>query len=678
MHLIFLALSLGLLWIHLAALTVPIYRYVPDCHVARSSGVLVLVLALFFMEHFVGLGRLHWLVPLTSLGAAFILWKQHGQLKERGFWRAEMVFILAFLYAFGWRFFLPNIDATSERITDLYFISNYLPGTTLPPLDNWYPPHKFNFYYAFQHYAAALLGRFFGHDIGTAYNLAFALLMTLPITLVWSIGCRLVAQKWTRLLLVAALVFGGTGLSPLLHLVFRGPEAPLEQSERALQMYRHAQSIDAFKHIVMSARFIGDSDEKAHQDNTNKAMAAALFPIRKPSADFQLRVLPLENFGYQFFLGDYHPPLGSFFLLLLTLALISCIEAGRAAVLSEALLGLTVPVMIITNTWIFPLQCLLLCGWIVYRYWAGKAPNLLWLIGGGLTGGLLIYPFMTDFSSSALSTPIQLVTADDHTPLARFIALQWPILLFMSLAAFEPQWRKLSVALVLTFGIMLLLSECIYIDDPTGGKYIRTNTVMKWWGWIYVGSLVSLGAICLGSTRPWVRWPAILAMLLMNVTAYDVSRYLLYTDKQDVGRIQGHHWATKQLVNRDIYHFLKQRPVGIVLENMPKEAYMESSTYAIFNNKPVLLGWPSHVKVWHGDVAQVWSTVQDIRTFYNGKLGNEVQWLLAREVKYIVLSPKDDASHFSTINHRIRSHYNWFGFNRDGEQPVGIWVRRDK
>jgi uncharacterized membrane protein len=303
---------------------------------------------------------------------------------------------------------------------------------------------------------------------------------------------------------------------------------------------------------------------------------------------------------------------------------------------------------------------------------------LLWLIGGGLTGSLLIYPFLVDFSSSAVSTPIKLVLADDHTPIARFLALQWPILLLMSLAAFEHKWRKLCVALVLTFGIMLLLSEFIYIDDPTGGKYIRTNTVMKWWGWIYVGSLVSLGAICLGSARPWIRWPAILAMLLINITAYDVGRYLIYTDKQDVGRIQGHHWATKHPVNRDIYHFLKQRPVGIVLENVPQEAYMESSTYAVFNNKPVLLGWPSHIKVWYGDVTQVWSTVQDIRAFYNGRLGNEVQWLLAKEVRYIVLSPKDDASHFSTINSRIKSHYIWFGFNRDGEKPAGVWVRHHK
>jgi hypothetical protein len=426
----------------------------------------------------------------------------------------------------------------------------------------------------------------------------------------------------------------------------------------------------------MGARFIGISDETAHQGNTNKTMARVIFPMHKPSPDFQLRVLPLENFGYQFFLGDYHPPLGSYFLLLLTLELMTCIASGRNSPLLQVLLGLTVPVMIITNTWIVPLQAGLLCGWMAYRYWTRQASEWRWLIGGGLVGGLLIYPFMIGFASNALSTPIKLVTAEDHTPIARFIALQWPVLLLMILSVFEPSRRKCSVALVLTFGVLLLLSEFLYIDDPTGGKFVRTNTVMKWWGWIYVGSVVSMGAICLGSTQRWIRWPAIITMLLVNVVVYDVGRFWLYVDKQDVGKISGHHWTTKNPVNRDIYHFLRQSPAGIVLENVPANAYMESSTYAIFNGKPVLLGWPSHLQSWHGDIPHMWSMAQDIRAFYNGQLDDAVQWLLKNEVRYIVLSPKDNANHFNTIHTQIKSHYHWFGFHRDGQQPAGVWVRR--
>jgi uncharacterized membrane protein len=164
-------------------------------------------------------------------------------------------------------------------------------------------------------------------------------------------------------------------------------------------------------------------------------------------------------------------------------------------------------------------------------------------------------------------------------------------------------------------------------------------------------------------------------MLLVNVVAYDVGRFWLYVDKQDVGKIQGHQWITKNPVNRDMYHFLRQQPAGIVLENVPANAYMESSTYAIFNGKPALLGWPSHLQTWHGDVPQMWSMARDIRAFYNGKLDDTVQWLLKNDVSYIVLSPKDNADHFNTIHTQIKAHYHWFGFHRDGQSPAGVWVR---
>jgi hypothetical protein len=35
--------------------------------------------------------------------------------------------------------------------------------------------------------------------------------------------------------------------------------------------------------------------------------------------------------------------------------------------------------------------------------------------------------------------------------------------------------------------------EFVYINDPTVAEYTRTNTVMKWWGWIQTGVVRSLG-----------------------------------------------------------------------------------------------------------------------------------------------------------------------------------------
>ena len=89
-------------------------------------------------------------------------------------WHTELIFHAAFLYALAWRYVFPDIDASSEKITDLTFIANYLGGDTLPPVDRWLPPFRFEMYYALQHYAAALLGRIFGTTPGMAYNLGLA------------------------------------------------------------------------------------------------------------------------------------------------------------------------------------------------------------------------------------------------------------------------------------------------------------------------------------------------------------------------------------------------------------------------------------------------------------------------------------------------------------------------
>ncbi len=675
MQLIFLALTLSVIWLNLTALTVKAQKYLPNPHIARSTGLVGLVLVLFFIEHFVGLGQLNYLWPITTSISAYVAWSG----REKLHWRAEWVFILAFLYAFSWRFLQPNINVSSERITDLYFISNYMSGVTLPPLDNWYPPHRFDFYYAFQHYGAALLGRIFNLEVGTSYNLAFALLMALPITLAWSVASYFIHAKWARLLLVASLVFGGTGLSPLLHLVFKGPATPTEQTEQAQSSFGYAQYNDAFQFLVRGARFIGSHDEKAHQDSprVNKQMAEWLFPINKPTPEFELRVLPLENFGYQFFVGDYHPPIGGFFLLLLALALMATIEAGVKSKLSQALLGLTIPLMMITNTWVFPLQGFLICGWIGYRYWIKQTPNWFWLIGGGLAGAVLIYPFLIGFTSGGVNTPVKLVTGDNHTPWPRFLALFWPLLVLMVLSLLDIRWRKWSLVLVVTLASLLLISEFIYIDDPSGGKFVRTNTVMKWWGYIYVTGIVSLGAVCLGSSLKRVKLPAILVLLLVNVYAYDVARFLIYSGKTEAGKIQGHQWLTKNPVNRDMFNYLKQAPFGVVLENLPKNAYMQSSVYAIFNDKPAMLGWPSHLRTWHDQVPQVWGLTREVRNFYQGKQGNTVQWLLAREVRYIIFDQQNKASHFDAINTQIKSQYNWLAFNAKGQRPIGIWVKQE-
>lgn len=663
MNYIHIAAILALLLLNLAGMTLIMHRWIPTFALARSAGILLLCLILFFIEHFIGLGRLDWVWPATSIASLIVLFRERAALAASRFWWAEGVFYAAFLYVFAWKFAFPSIYPSSERVTDLYFIANYLDGSTLPPLDHWYPPHVFNVYYAFQHYAAALMGRIFGLDPGTTYNFSFALLLALPATLAWEFAGYHIKNIPARILLLLVLMTGGTGISPLAHLIYRSDGA--------------APASDASEKVVASQRFIGVLDKNVNTE-LGKALFPALKPEQKPAPEFEPRELQMESYGYQIFLGDYHPPLGSYFLLLLALTLIAAIEAQAVGRIGQALLAATVPVVLVTNSWVFPLQGLLVLSWIGYRYWLKNPPDWVWVFGGGLLALALLYPFLSGFAVNAPGASIRMTAATDHTPLNQFIGQHWPLLLLIALGLFAGGSRKLSVAMAVMFGLLLLMSEVLYVDDITGGKYERANTTMKWWGWIWCGGIASLGALCLGSASRAVRWTAALTLLLVSVYAYDLGRYFIVTGKDDLGRLSGHHWMTQDPSNKALINYLRNAPYGIVLENEYGNAYTNTSLYGLFTGKPVLLGWPIHLLTWRGDVPDVWALNAQIQKFYTGDFSGSLEWLLLNDVQYVVWSGAENDKNpqaFAKIQQQISSRYAWKEFYAADEYRVGLWVR---
>ena len=668
MRLIHTALMVCLILFDLSAITLLARRVVPDQAVARALAWLAIALVGFCLEHAVGLGRLDWLLlPLT--GAAAWWWWRTWRRHElpAGFLAGEAVFVAAFAYGFAWRFAYPSLYPSSEHMTDLYFISNYLSGETLPPLDRWYPPHRFDFYYAFQHYAAALLARVFTLDGGTVYQLAFALLTGGTIALAWEFGCSLIPGRFGRILLIVAFVSGGVGLSPLIHFVVSAPTGTVQQA-----------TDDANERMAGNARFIGGYDSKVNTD-----FGRALFPPVKGPATaagpFEPRELPLENFGYQYYVGDYHPPLGSFFLLALALALMAAIECGRMARLGPAALGLTVPCMLIVNTWIFPLHVLLLGGWWLLRKPDDRWRDLVGLVAGGAAGFVLAWPFLARFALHAIDTPMRLVGELDHTPSTRFVCLHWPILLLIVAALIQSTRRRLSLALALTLVVLYVLTETIYVDDPSDGRYERTNSAMKWWGYVFDVGLLGLGALCLGSASVWARRVAALALLLPSVYVYDVARYYWWTGKGDLGHLSGDHWYTSDRNHAALVEYLRAAPDGIVLENSYENAYSNTTMHALFAGKPALLGWPLHLVTWHGDSPDVWALTDRIRAFYAGKGVDSANWLVANHVRYVVWSAADnskDPDAYARIDAQVAPYYSWREFYAADKYRVGVWVRR--
>ena len=290
---------------------------------------------------------------------------------------------------------------------------------------------------------------------------------------------------------------------------------------------------------------------------------------------------------------------------------------------------------------------------------------------------MLIYPFLTAFAGNAIPTPIKWVQLQDHTPLAGFLALHWPLLIFGGLSFFVRGVHKTALLFAFIFLGLLLISEYIYVDDITGGKSERTNTVMKWWGWIWTGGLITLSTLLLASRIRWIQGFTILILLVINGYLIDVANYWFYTDKSAAGKMAAHSVYTQDLIVRDMFGFLEKAPYGIVLENNYGDSYTDSGIYSAFAVKPTLLGWPLHLETWHANIGQVWILKDQIIKFYKGELADSANWLVANHVDYIIWNSRDasEANAWQNINKAIDKRYDWHEFHPDPNQHIGIWLR---
>ncbi len=674
MSLIFLGLTVLLLLINLAGVALLLRPWLPYYLLAKIVGVLGFCLILFFVEHFIGLRQLAWLWPFTTAISLVALYQGRDEFKT-GLWRQELVFILGFSVALFWRFSFPDIDTDSEQLTDLAFITSYFSGETLPPMDYWLPDQRLNMYYTFQHYSAALLGRMVGVTPGYAMNLAIIIAFAMLLSLAWFVASCYCQLRWPRVVLVAAIMVGGTGIAPLTHVIF-------DQAKPG-----HDRAFTATSNLWANVRFAGMYDADMVDGNFSR-MLSPKPTTSLPGIDSQSRDLPLETIGYLLVLGDFHPPLGGFLLLFLALACLAALETrathgGENTQVTpryvQMVLAATLPLTLITNTWVFPLHAALLLAWVIYRYGTGRSVDWFALLLGGVVALALVYPFLSQFAVLALDLPIKWVAPLDHTPLNQFIAIHWPTLLLMLLAAVAARRQRWMMSLLIVFALLLLLSEYFYMDDPQEGKYNRFNSTLKWWSWLYPAILLGLGSMLLRAGRV-LRWATIVVLLLVTTFSIDMALYWYHSNKSAMGKLAGNHWLVTDPVNKQILQWLQAAPTGIVLEGLDASgAYTATSAMALFAVKPSATGWPEHEAQWRGNPTFIVSNAEQARAFYHGNVPDALSWLALQHVRYIVWVKRDqsrDPQARARIHQQISSAYSWKAFSRQGDEELGMWIKK--
>ena len=655
MSLVFLSLAMAALWINLLGAGLVANRFVDDYSVAKVAGVVSLCLACFCIEHFVGFGPHLRLLPLTSLISIVIIWRNRSLIRANI--GREAAFAVGFFYCFAWRYTFPDINYSEDKMPNFGLIESYMRGTRLPGPDLWLSPYKANCYYSFQHYCAALMGRLLGVGPGVSYHLAFCTLVGFTALLMCSCIARLCTWKPGRWLVILSIFLGGCGIAAVVHILVQ--EA----------------------YIIDGVRFLGGAIVHNHLTPLGQKVSEWM-----STPGLEARDLPMEPFSYYLTKGDYHPPLFGFLLLALAAALIASQESGasgRRRAVNHGLLAATIPLALVSNAWIVPLQVLLVGAWFVFCIVRGERRCWRTAIVGFAFALALEYPFLLEFTQQAVgeNASISFTAWQDHTPLLGWLIVFWPVAGILVLGLFNRERRQLGVFFLVTWTVALFATEFLYNHDLYGASYIRFNSTLKWWQWVYAGIVMTSGALNLGSKSRLCRYGTVLLLVPTLLFTFDLGREFLNAPKDARGHLSGAAWLEADPVIRDLIAELKSRPDGVILESGLIMANSESPAVSLFADKQSFLGWPWLEDVQRGSPIEITLRLNDLNAFYSNTLDDPLQWLVHNNVRYILWLPRDNGdnnSHFQPIMDHIRSHYFWHAMYGDGKTfAVGFWQRND-
>ena len=615
----------------------------------------VLAGCLFFLEHFLPLGQLPWVwIPALVVSLVLILHTDKAFWKEPALW--------FFLFGFGvclfWRFSFPDIYQTSENLSDHAQLVSNSTGGLLPPNDCWVKGAKDDIYYVFQFYAAGLIHRMIGCDLGLTYHLGYCMIAGFTAT---AIGCGVYAVSRSLVagaLAVVFLVLGGNGASIWTPFMQSMPPAPVD-SMRFIGCFAMPNTV-GFNHFALGLiQFLGPS----------KVIA------------------PMEFYSYTLLLGDFHPPLSSIFLLGLAILGIGVSERSKAGSLTDkicVLLVISTPFFVlISNTWTVPLQGVLVAGWLIYRRFTGRPDSLGFLFLSGFFFYVMIEPFFMVFSHATPGRN-KLAWVPERPPFLEWLMMMLPACVIWIGCLWAARSRPLA-RLVVILGLLTLSGTYFYhVDDDYGGMFEIFNTSMKWWPWVYT-LLITLGFACVWSNKT-VRFVGIMILSLsMAGNLYLFANYWLTGSKVHAGRFDGYAWFTDDLFQRSIYEQLLSLPKGVVIESTPPLpiSAAPSLSLAQFTGNYSVAGYSRHEVLWRGGREDLIQFTDTVDQFYLGLVADPVPWLrsvVPGGITYIIWMGRDNdrgLQIWPKINEQIKAEYDWRSTFEDRDAHWGIWIKRN-
>ena len=601
---------------------------------------LALMCGLNFVEHYVALPYLGFLLPLTLGGLGWVMVASGGAW--RGLKLAAVLFVVTFTFVMALRCISPDIPNWTEGAGDMTRVLEYCMGEKVPPTDNWMPPFDRAGYYSFQHYGASILTRLFAVDIGTGYNLSFAFLATLTGVIGAGAAYGLSGKKvWVTIVTLFVLMAGSTGGA--LFLAFMSKHDP---------------------DYVLSLSLNGGWDEP----NWNPFWWIAAHDQYHP----WLKLLPPL---YTLYYSEFHANLGGAFVVMASLLCVNEVFASTRSNWPWICLLVLPMIVIITSAWFFFIVLFFCFGSMALALVASRRPeNWRMVAVGALVALVLVWPAVSSLIISAPVYPhmFSWTSPDFRTPLWMFLMQWWPVYLPWIFLCFV--WTRLNlVARWLHAGLAVLF---IWVEFVTVGD--RPLEIEKMWGAIYAAGLVTVLPLALAQRGVAFRFLEV-AMILATAICFGWWLKVDYStiDWPCFCRLQGDYYIRVDPQRRRLLQVMSQFHGATFLPGKSVWAYNQAPAAIDFTENRCYIAWSfQEDECGHPDEPAYRNKLNN--QFYAGEMKDPLPFLSANNISAVLIWPEDKISDalIDQFKKQLGSQFYYVDCRMDLPDNAGLFVRQ--
>lgn len=601
-------------------------------------------LVLNFIEYGIPLTWLPWLLPFTTLGSLLLL------LRPGYSWDGMRFPIGIFLGSFAFTFFIrclePDVLASSDGLADLNLIANFCRGETLPPTDGWMPPYKLEYYHTFHHYAASILTRLLRVDIGTGYNLSHALVSAFTCYVAAACAWRITGKMWIPIAMVFIIESSATGSSAYLWLT------------------EHDHDPSPWTMADLSGGI-----QPAMENNDHNPIWALLAtaPYRES--------LRLQPPGYWTWRDEYHPNASGHLLTLFAVWIV--LELMRRGRFNWPwILAFMIPVISITaSIWAFPITGLLCGGGLILALVCQRRPeNISLVILAAAAGLVLVWPSIISVFSAPNSPPVIWTPKEFRTPFFEFVIQWWPVWLPWFSLLFI--WRKLPLEvcwILVVVPLILIGIETVNIEE---GRY---NTIEKMWGYTYgIGLVVFFSAVAM--RRAYIYCVVTALLLFSSVVAFSGWMYTTFhwVDMKNVAwHLKGNGVLARDPQRARLLQVVSQLHDATLFTGKVDWAYYESPALAVFTGNNTYIAW-TYSEEHYGHLGENDFRKDEVNNFYDGKVADPLDFLIARNIAAVVIWPEDKISDdfIAKMKEQLAPYYDYIDCRLGGDNNAGVFLSR--